>query len=366
MIVFIKVLLVLAILPALVGWENPLLSDRQKGDVEFRAGKYADAVAHFEKAITAEGNDWKILYDLGTSYYHIGAWDKAIEKLTYAAKIAETEKVENLDQAHIHHNLGLSYLQNDDCENAVTSLEKASKLAPDDKDIAGNFAFAQNYCDNKSKAPNTEGDSRNKGSGDQKKDEKGQSQQGQSNDQSQSQSSASQGGDKQQNSGGQDDKSRQNGSGGTDQSKDNKGGDQKDQDRSTLDGQGGDQTQPTDVASDENSPKGQGKGDKENSENGNNSSSVAEGGNQSKSGDTGQGANGQGANDGLNLSNAQIQEILKYMSRLESDSAPEYFHNGPTEGDYLDQESMMDLLQRLFLGLPIDRKNPEPEDGIDW
>jgi len=363
---FIKVFLVLAILPALVAWDNPLLSNRQKGDLDFKAGDYSSAIAHFEKAVEREGNDWKLLYDLGTAYYHDGEWSKAIEKLTYAAKIAETEKVENIDRAHIHHNLGLAYLQADDCENAVSSLEQAAGLAPDDKDIAGNLSFAQGYCSGKNKeAPKTEGEQKNKGEGDQKDNQKGQAGKGQSNDQEKVQSSASEGGDKQQNSQGQGNdknKQQQGKSGGEDKSQNRQGGKEADQGQKAQTGEGGKQKEETDVASDENASKGQGKDQEQPSSKGSNSNKVAQGGN----GNGPDQNNNNVPNDGLNLSNAQIQEILKYMSQLEHDSAARYFHNAPQEGDYLDEETMMDMIRRLFLGLPIDRKNPEPADGIDW
>jgi Ca-activated chloride channel homolog len=341
LIVALKVLLMLAMIPALVGWDNPLLSNKQKGDVFYKEGRYSEAIARFEKAIEREGNDWKLLYDLGTAYYHDGQWDKAIEKLTYASKIAETEKADPIDQAHINHNLGLTYLQADDCENAIVSLEHAAELAPDDANIKANLEFARGYCENGSKGS---GEQQNKAGSNNKEDGKGQGGQGENNDKTEAQNNASQSGDQQQKSGGEgQDKQQKDQSGAEKQNNDKQGGDQPEK------------NQQTEAASDENASKGTGKDQKENTSKGSDSNTVTEGG----SGD-------QIPNDGLGLTNAQVQEILKYMSQLERDQAAQYFHNAPQEGDYLDEESMVDLIRRLFSGIPIQRKNSEPADGIDW
>ena len=308
----VKVFLVLAIMPALVAWDLPWLSNRQRGDNDFKAGRYAEAIEHFKRAVEQEGNDWKLLYDLGTSYYQQGMWENAVEELSYADQIAGMGKAADVDRAHILHNLGLAYLQLDDCEKATPALEQAAQLDPQDQDLAKNAAFAKQYCSQQGQ---------------------GQSQQ----DQGQGQSEQNQ------------DQNQQNQ--GQGQSQQNQNQDQQNQ------GQGQSQ-QNQDQQNQDQQNQGQGQ---ENNEQGNNSGNAPE---SRDNADAHQGGSGS-QNDGLNLSDAQIEEILKWMSQRERDLAPQYFHNGPTEGDYLDDESMVDLFRRLFLGLP-DPHRREADDGVDW
>lgn len=333
---FVTVLAVVVVCPLLSGWDLPFLSHRQRGERDFRAGRYQEASEHFRRAIEVEGNDWKLLYNLGTSYYRQGKWENAIEELSYASQIAETDKASNSERARILHNLGLSYLQNDDCGNALSALEQAAQLEPADQDISRNLEFAKEYC---------------AGQG-------GQSQTGQQSEQQQESQQSSEG---QQSGQGQSGEEQQGGG----QSQQSQEETQEQSSQGEQQGEGTEQQETeTEGAGEEQDEEGQGQEEKENSEQGNNSENLSEGGSRD---DVRRGGGGQEVpDDGLKLSDAQVEEILRYMSRLERDRAGRYFWGGPTEGDYLDDETIMDLFRRLFLGIPDEDRAPEPEDGIDW
>jgi hypothetical protein len=327
---FLRFLLIFSLVPFLTAWDLPFLSNRQRGDNDFKAERYPEAIEHFQRAIETEGNDWRLLYDLGTSYYHQGEWQHAVEELTYSSQIAETENAPDLDRAHVLHNLGLAYLQLDDCENAVPNLEKAAQLAPNDQDVSRNFDFAKQYCSNQQGNQNSD-QQQNQSQSDQQNQSQSQDQQSQdqqSQDQ-QNQDQQNQDEQDQQDQQNQDQQNQQNQQNQDQQNQDQQNQQNQDQqDQQNQDQQNQDQQQDSGNASEQNSPN-------------------------------------PIPNDGLNLTDQQVQQILDYMSQQEQNRAQRYFQNGPAEGDYLDDESMADLIRRLFLGIP-DENRRQPSDGIDW
>lgn len=376
--VAVKVFLALLVTLAFGAWDLPWLSQRQRGDKRFNAGKYAEAVEFYNRALEDEGNDWKVLYNLGTSYYQSGQWENAVEELSYAAQVAEEEGVEGADLARVYHNLGLAYLQLDDCENAVPALMKAAELDGESEDIARNAAFAESYCSEKPpQAPCEEGEEEEEGEGDKEDEKQGQADKGESNDESEAQdeSECQQGN---QPGGGQDsekqdenqgqgeserekEQTKQQGDQGEDEQAQGGQGEQDEQQEAEQEGEGGEQPEEEPGQEDEQD---QAAGDREQeSGSGGEEEQEAEGG--------GGESQAQGPreipDDGLGLSNARIQEILEYMSRRESAEAPHYFRPGPQDGDWLDDESIYELFRRLFWGIPSERSTiEEPDDGIDW
>lgn len=317
-----RIFLVLIVLPGLVAWDLPFLSQRVRGDNDFRAGNYEKAIEHYTKAVEDDGDDWEVLYDLGTSYYHSGEWESAVEELSRALQIAEGEEVSDSDLAHIHHNLGLAYLQLDDCENAVSELTIATELEPEDEDISRNAEFANEYC--------------SQGGGQSQRSEREQGE-GAEQDESQGQSESEQNQD--QESGEQSEQQEQ-----SDQ------GDQQDESEQAGQDKENETAQPDESGQEEENKQDQGE-------------------NEGQGGGEGQAENqgpAQVPDDGLGLSDAQVREILEYMSRRERQNAPRYFQNEPQEGDYMDRETMLDVMRRLFLGIPLEGEQEEPDDGIDW
>ena len=376
--VALRAFLALTVALGLVAWDLPFTSQRQRGDKRFRAGRYSEAIGFYQRALEKEGNDWEVLYNLGTSYYQNGQWENAVEELSYAAQVAEEEEVGDADLARVYHNLGLAYLQLDDCENAVPALARASELNGKDEDIARNAAFAQDYCsDQPPEAKREEGEEKDKGEGDEQSEEQGQADEGESNDESEAQdeSECRQGN---QPGGGQDsedqdenqgqgeserekEQTKQQGDQGEDEQAQGGQGEQDEQQEAEQEGEGGEQ--PAEEPGQEDK-QNQGAGDREQE-----SGSSGEGDKEAEGG--GGEAEAQGPrpipDDGLGLSDARVQEILEYMSWRERAEAPRYFRPGAQEGEWLDEETLYDLFRRLFWGIPSERRTiEEADDGIDW
>lgn len=325
----LKVFLIVAIMPALVAWDLPFLSQRVRGDNDFYSGEYRKAIEHYEKALEDEDEDWELHYNLGTAYYRNGDWTRAVEELEFSLALAENEELPDAELADIHHNLGLSYLQLDDCDHAVPALTAAAELAPEDEDIARNAEFAGEYC---SKQGGQCGDSESS-EGDQEEEQ-------QETEGSESENEDQQGGESEE------------------EQDEEESGRQTEQEEQQDTGEEGDEAQDEseEQGEQEEEQTGEEEGGREETEN------REEGAGQADE----ETAPPEVPDDGLNLSDSQVEELLEYMSRLERQRAPRYFRNPPEEGDYLDSETMADLLRRLFLGLPTEDRESEAEDGVDW
>lgn len=369
--VSLKVMLILLALYAIGAWDLPFLSHRNRGDNDFEAGRFIEAIEHYRKAVDRQANDWELHYNLGTAFYRTGDYQSAVEELEIASQLAERRSASDTNRGKILHNEGLAYLQMDDCDNAVRVLTEAREFAGPDDDIQTNLSFAEQYCAEDPPDPEkSEGEDQNEGEGDDEDDEQGQNDEGESNDESEAQDdSDAEEGDQDQ--------------GGENENQDNNKGDQEDnadqqdQDEGQYEDEEEDQS---DGGSEQHQDEQEGEGDKESedssdagSENENEGEDENPGGEQESDDEQpGQGGNAEEhgpneiPNDGLNMSDAQIQDILDWMANRERMNAPQYFRNHPADGDFLDDESLADLLYRLFYGKPAENAEDMPDDGIDW
>ncbi|MFH1675454.1 MAG: tetratricopeptide repeat protein [bacterium] len=357
----LKILVVLLLCLSSSGWMWPFPNERAKGDSGFASGKFDKAIEHYKRALDKDGNDWELLYNLGTAYYKNGEWDKAIEELSYATDLSELAEVPDESRAKIFHNLGLSYLQNDDCENATQALGKATELDPENEDIARNNNFSKDYCSEETKdAASDEGEEKDQGAGNDKDDKQGQNDKGQNNDEANAndQSNADKGQDKSSGSsdGNKQDDANKN-QGNDQQNKTDKQGDKGD-DADKLGGQGNNDQQQEDNQAD------QGKQGNEKGENENKSGGDNPGKNESAGGSDNNAPRAI-PNDNLGWSDGEVQRLLDYMSKRERVNGPRYFHNRQG-GGFADDETLYQMLQRLFWGSPSDQSNQQPDDGIDW
>ncbi len=367
--VSLKVMLILLALYAVGAWDLPFLSQRNRGDNDFEAGRFTLAIEHYLKAVEQQGNDWELHYNLGTAYYRTGDYQSAVDELKIASQLAERGSASDTNRGKILHNQGLAYLQMDDCENAVRVLTEAAEFAGPDDDIQTNFRFAEQYCAEDPPDPEkSEGEEENEGEGDDEDDEQGQNDEGESNDETEAQDeSDAEEGDQDQ--------------GGENENQDNNEGDREDDAQDQQEGQDEGQDQ-SDDGTEQSRDEQEGEGDEDSddsSDTGSENESENEGEDEKPGGDEdsddeqrGQGGNADERgpneipNDGLNMSDATIQDILDWMANRERMNAPRYFNNHPADGDFLDDESLADLLYRLFYGKPAEDADDLPDDGIDW
>ena len=87
-------------------------------------------------AVSAQVKDFKTLKQDGIELYNEGEFRDAMSTLARAGKFKEAET-----DAELWNYLGLSYLERDDAKNALKSLEKAVKIAPQSAVYRANLAF---------------------------------------------------------------------------------------------------------------------------------------------------------------------------------------------------------------------------------
>ncbi len=374
----LKVFLVLAIMPGLVAWDLPFLSQRLRGDNDFSEGNYGQAIEHYNLAVRDGGNDWEVLYNLGTSYYENGQWELAVEDLEFASQIASDQGATDLQRARILHNLALSCIQLDNCTKAVQMINEAAELAGSDEDIVANRAFIEEYCqDDPEDAEESEGEEEeNVGEGDEEDEEEGQNDEGDSNDESEVEDESDceegedEGGsgeseedeDSTEDGENQDESEESSDEGETEEEQDGQG-DQEEQEE--QDGEGDEQEDQQDEGDgqDDESDKQEGnQGDEEeqDGESGDGEEEENQGGNTEETGPR------DIPDDGLNMSESQIDDILEYMRWFERSNAPRYFHNDAADGDWIDEDSLWDLWSRFWSGDASNEAFEEPDDGIDW
>lgn len=366
--VALKTFLLLLVSASLAAWDLPFMSQRTRGDNRYAEGSYAEAIEHYTRASETDAGNWEIHYNLGTSYYREGYWDSAVTELQLAADLAEGTGASSYDISHCWHNLGLAYLQLDDCENAVPALMRALELDESDEDLKRNAEFSMEYCEEETEdAEQNEGESEDEGEGDEDQEEEGQNDEGESNDESEVQDDSERDEDGEQGEGEKEtDEGESEGDEGEDQEdqSESSGEDEGEEESDRSDdeqGEGGDEITDDRGREKETGDESEGEEDeKRNADESENGDENRDGGNLS------QGRPNEIPDDGLNLSDEQIEQLLRQMSNLERSRAPRYFNNTPNDGDFLDDESFTDLLRRLFLGLPPEKYEDMPEDGIDW
>ena len=363
----VRVMLIILVMLVQVGWDLPFMSQRNRGDNDFANGNFERAIAHYTNAIEQDGSDWELYYNLGTSYYRAGEYQGAIDQLEIAFQIAERRGASDYNKGKILHNTGLAYLQMDDCENAIPVLTEAARFAGPDDDIQNNLEFATQYCEEgPPDAPQTEGEEEDEGEGDEEDELQGQNE-GESNDENEAEneSDAEEGEDEEggtDESEGENDENQDN----EDQEQEGSEGEDGEEDSQEQEGQEGDQDESVEEGEgdeeQEQESEGENEGEEENA-GGEEESDEEEGGGQNENAEE-RGPN-EVPSDGLNMSDARIQEILDWMANRERMNAPRYFNNQPQPGDILDEETLAELIQRFF-GAPASRSDDIPDDGIDW
>ncbi|HDS29849.1 MAG TPA: tetratricopeptide repeat protein, partial [Firmicutes bacterium] len=161
----LKTFVLLLVISGLVAWDLPFASQRARGDNRYRDGKYEEAITHYNRAVEKDPANWELNYNLGTSYYRIGDWEKAVQTLTLAKNLAEKWGAPKSEIGKIYHNLGLSYLQLGDCENAIPALGNAVELEKNDEDMQRNYRFAMEYCEEEGKSGDESEDQNQDGEG---------------------------------------------------------------------------------------------------------------------------------------------------------------------------------------------------------
>lgn len=186
----------------------------KKGNKLFSEKKYQSALEQYQKAKVQNPDSPEILYNLGTTYYQLQQYQEAAKELEKAAKNSKEPAL----KAQSYYNLGNAQYRLGNFEGAIKSYEKALEYNPDDKDAKYNLEFLQNQkksFEQKNQNRQNQNQNQNQQNNQQDQQNQNQNQQNQQNqdNQSQSQNQSGQGNSQDQQNQGQGQEQQNQGSG---------------------------------------------------------------------------------------------------------------------------------------------------------
>lgn len=135
-------------------WDGSSGRENNKGVEDFNRGDLDGAVGHFEKARKEKPDERLYGYNIGSTLYRKGDYDRAAEEL---GKIP-AEAGESLS-AKAYYNLGNTLYKKGDMEGALKAYEKSLMKNPSDMDAKRNYELIAQKLNNQScPNPQNQGD----------------------------------------------------------------------------------------------------------------------------------------------------------------------------------------------------------------
>lgn len=132
--------------------------------------EFAAAEASYRKAISVDPSNTDAKYNMGNLYHNKERSVNAEQRLKQAAEIAATKE----EKHRIYHNLGNTYMQQEDYEQAVEAYKNALRNDPTDDETRYNLALAKRKQEKQGQQQND--DDQSKSGGDNDKEKKDQQQ----------------------------------------------------------------------------------------------------------------------------------------------------------------------------------------------
>ncbi|HLV24011.1 MAG TPA: tetratricopeptide repeat protein [Moheibacter sp.] len=136
------------------------------GNQSYHQGDFAKAEAKYKIALSEDSNSIKANYNLGNALYR---QKRLEESRVHYDRIVHNSKASNHDKHKAYHNIGKTYLDENNPEKAVANLKEALKLNPYDDETRYNYALArkllekqQEEKDQKNQQENQENSEENK------------------------------------------------------------------------------------------------------------------------------------------------------------------------------------------------------------
>lgn len=111
----------------------------REGVLAYKKGDYQDAINKYSQAIEKDADKNLANYNMGTAYYKAGKPDSA---LMYWQSVA-TNETDKAMQARAWHNIGNSFVKQQNFEKAEDAYKRSLKLNPGDEDTRYNLAYSQ-------------------------------------------------------------------------------------------------------------------------------------------------------------------------------------------------------------------------------
>src|SRR5690606_26494398 len=116
------------------------------GNQFYNQKDYAKAELQYKQALSKDANSIKGNYNLGNSLYQQKRYD---ESRAHYDKIIKNLNSSKSDKHKAFHNIGKTYLDENNAEKAVQNLKEALKLNPYDEQTRYNYALARKLLEDK-------------------------------------------------------------------------------------------------------------------------------------------------------------------------------------------------------------------------
>jgi len=200
------------------------------GNQNYMSGNFSKAEAQYKTALSENINSIKANYNLGNALYQQKRYDEA---RTHYDKVIGQKNSTKAEKQMAYHNIGKSYLDENNPEKAVVNFKEALKLNPYDEETRYNYALARKLLEKQQdEDKNNKNDS---GKDDKNNEDKKDNQQGRDKEQKDGQQ-----GEKNNNEGNKPDESKGNQQNGGQEGNDEGNGDKPQQQQITKgsDGKG--------------------------------------------------------------------------------------------------------------------------------
>lgn len=138
-IIFLLLILIIAIISSYFALAKESRDFIRKGNSFYKKEKFKDAEVQYRKALEVEPNSNIAKFNLGTSYYRQGIFDKAKESFDGV----DNKNFDKKDLASAYYNLGNSLLQDKKYAESIETYKKALVNDPKDKDAKYNLEYAR-------------------------------------------------------------------------------------------------------------------------------------------------------------------------------------------------------------------------------
>jgi len=110
----------------------------REGNLEYKKGTYKGAMDRYSEVLESKPTDPVANFNLGTALYKSGKVDSAMTHFNQAIRYTKDDHL----KSKAYYNVGNTYLNKRDLENAITSYKQSLKLDPGNESARYNLAYA--------------------------------------------------------------------------------------------------------------------------------------------------------------------------------------------------------------------------------